>query len=485
MKQLSCEMCGSTDIIKQDGVFVCQSCGMKYSVEEAKKMMVEVEGTVKVDNSEKLKNLYQTARRYRDQDNSENAAKYYDMILAEDPNSWEALFYSVYFTAKGCTIAGITSAAINVTNCLDDVYRLIEENEAPADALRYSTEVHNKCSELSELFQVAAKNHYKDIDFEIRYQYEGEYNARKSAASGLRIHSVKLWSSIHDRIKKEEADKIAAASAEESFDDVLAKAFDARGRGERYMANALIDLLISRFPNSPVPLIAKAVVDGKLSYLKTAAQFSMTEDDKKRLNTFADSIKPLLVDAASQYDYDAVKYLLDLGVDANYTYGENSPSALWNVSAKTIAESSKLEAATKIAKILLDSGADINVEYINIALYNDKTPEPIAKLILEKYPDAKKGKAPSSGGCYVATAVYGSYDCPQVWTLRRYRDYTLAETWYGRAFIHTYYAVSPTLVKWFGDTQWFKNMWKPKLDRMVEDLRAEGVEDTPYEDKAW
>ena len=41
----------------------------------------------------------------------------------------------------------------------------------------------------------------------------------------------------------------------------------------------------------------------------------------------------------------------------------------------------------------------------------------------------------SSGGCYVATAVYGSYDCPQVWTLRRYRDYTLAETWYGRAFI--------------------------------------------------
>ena len=36
MKQLTCEMCGSTDLMKQDGVFVCQSCGMKYSVEEAK-----------------------------------------------------------------------------------------------------------------------------------------------------------------------------------------------------------------------------------------------------------------------------------------------------------------------------------------------------------------------------------------------------------------------------------------------------------------
>lgn len=89
------------------------------------------------------------------------------------------------------------------------------------------------------------------------------------------------------------------------------------------------------------------------------------------------------------------------------------------------------------------------------------------------------------GGCYVATAVYGSYDCPQVWTLRRYRDDTLAKTWYGRAFICLYYAISPSLVKWFGSTDWFRNMWKPKLDRMVSNLNSDGVEDTPYEDKKW
>ena len=91
----------------------------------------------------------------------------------------------------------------------------------------------------------------------------------------------------------------------------------------------------------------------------------------------------------------------------------------------------------------------------------------------------------SSGGCYVATCVYGSYDCPQVWTLRRFRDNTLAEIWYGRAFIHVYYAVSPTLVKWFGHTSWFKKLWKGKLDHMVENLNADGVEDTPYNDKVW
>ena len=91
----------------------------------------------------------------------------------------------------------------------------------------------------------------------------------------------------------------------------------------------------------------------------------------------------------------------------------------------------------------------------------------------------------NSSGCYVATAVYGSYDCPQVWTLRRYRDYTLAETWYGRSFICTYYAISPMLVKWFGKTDWFKNMWKPKLDKMVKELNQRGVADTPYQDRNW
>lgn len=89
----------------------------------------------------------------------------------------------------------------------------------------------------------------------------------------------------------------------------------------------------------------------------------------------------------------------------------------------------------------------------------------------------------NTGGCYVATCVYGSYDCPQVWTLRRYRDYTLAKSWYGRAFIRSYYAVSPTLVKWFGNTGWFKKMWQGKLDRMVAKLQAKGVESTPYKDR--
>ncbi len=91
----------------------------------------------------------------------------------------------------------------------------------------------------------------------------------------------------------------------------------------------------------------------------------------------------------------------------------------------------------------------------------------------------------TSGGCYIATAIYGSYDCPEVWTLRRFRDLKLAESVFGRAFIKLYYSTSPTLVKWFGKTLFFKKTFKPILDKLVYVLQHEGVESTPYKDIEW
>lgn len=95
----------------------------------------------------------------------------------------------------------------------------------------------------------------------------------------------------------------------------------------------------------------------------------------------------------------------------------------------------------------------------------------------------RRQEAEQKSGCYIATAVYGSYDCPEVWTLRRFRDNTLDRTWYGRAFIRAYYAVSPTLVRWFGKDSWFQALFRPMLDRLVDRLRQSGVEDTAYQDK--
>lgn len=89
---------------------------------------------------------------------------------------------------------------------------------------------------------------------------------------------------------------------------------------------------------------------------------------------------------------------------------------------------------------------------------------------------------PPSGGCYVATCVYGSYDCPQVWTLRRFRDNTLSLSPFGRAFIRMYYTISPMVVKCFGSYRWFHKLFKKPLDKWVKTLNSNGVENTPYND---
>lgn len=102
----------------------------------------------------------------------------------------------------------------------------------------------------------------------------------------------------------------------------------------------------------------------------------------------------------------------------------------------------------------------------------------------QSIPDFRKNpNVSSNSGCYIATCVYGSYDCPQVWTLRRFRDDTLDATWYGRLFIRCYYAISPALVKWFGNTTWFKKIWRGPLDSLVTKLNHDGVSDTFYHDR--
>lgn len=100
MNQLICEMCGSNELVKQDGMFVCQYCGCKYSVEEAKRMMIEgtvnVQGTVKVDNSSFVEKYLRNAHRALEKEDWEEVEKYYNMVEQNVPDSMEAVFFSSY-----------------------------------------------------------------------------------------------------------------------------------------------------------------------------------------------------------------------------------------------------------------------------------------------------------------------------------------------------------------------------------------------------
>lgn len=143
MKQLTCELCGSNDIAKQDGMFVCQHCGTKYSLEEARKMMVEgvvdVQGTVKVDNSLSVERFLANARRARQKEDWEETEKYYNLVEQNEPSNIEAIFYSSYGKAKMSLVdqdiykrQQIFKVLTNCVSVLDDNYdpSKSEENKA-------------------------------------------------------------------------------------------------------------------------------------------------------------------------------------------------------------------------------------------------------------------------------------------------------------------------------------------------------------------
>lgn len=354
MKTIVCEMCGNNNLVKQDGVFVCQYCGTQYSVEEAKKMMVEIEGsvdvsgsTVKVDNSASVEKYLQNARRAKSKEDWEETEKYYNLVEQNDPNNIEAIFYSSYGKAKSSLIDS-------------DLYK----RQAAFKVLQ------NSVSIIDDNFDVTRKDENKPIIEQISQDIFGMacstyvYNQKKNGY-GIVISSDKLQT---------------------------VTLFNELGR-EFMVALENIALKLPETNNSD-----------KVYYYSLALKHA--------------------------------EYILQNGSLANPKNFQ-----------------------------------DIIMEYHKIINKYDST---------HVVPTSPPAAGQKQSGCYVATCVYGSYNCPQVWTLRRYRDNTLGATWYGRAFIKIYYAISPTLVKWFGHTKWFKKMWKNKLDKMVKKLNDQGVEDTPY-----
>jgi len=77
-------------------------------------------------------------------------------------------------------------------------------------------------------------------------------------------------------------------------------------------------------------------------------------------------------------------------------------------------------------------------------------------------------RSSSSGGCYIATMAYGSYEHPQVMVLRRYRDEVLARNKLGNALILIYYAISPHLVERFRNHYAINQLIRKTLDRFIK-----------------
>lgn len=326
MKALTCELCGGNQLVKKDGMFVCEHCGTKYTAEEARKLFV----TVTVDHTEETDKLLTLARRARQEDNIEDAHRYYELVLRDRPNDWEAAFYEAYFGVRNVQVSMIYQGAEEITAMLSSVLPLVKNHVPPHEHRVTLSEIVGRVQSLADDFMSVANNKYANyLNVPKR---RGEYILHTQAVGTL--------------------------------------------------YTTLFNNLRQYFPEEKE--LAQTVCHSALQHLKTARITSA-----------------------------------DLRESINYIKGQLSSL--------------------------------------------DPTYKP--------------------GGCYVATCVYGSYDCPPVWTLRRFRDQILAATAPGRAFIRAYYAVSPALVRRFGRARWFRALTKRPLDALVRRLRRQGVADTPYADR--
>lgn len=196
MQAMVCELCSSTDIIKQDGVYVCQNCGTKYSVEEARKLI----GAVAVEKKDEADNMLILARRAKEENNNENAAKYYDLVLQKDPTNWEASFYLVYFQAMGCRIINIANAAYSIANNLDGTIKLIHDHVPEGEQDAALKEVKLRSTMICLMLSGAAINHYNN---------HSSVDGVADECSGRVVAAGSILSTLESALKKHFPDKQA------------------------------------------------------------------------------------------------------------------------------------------------------------------------------------------------------------------------------------------------------------------------------------
>lgn len=105
MKKIVCELCDSTEFVKEGGMFICQGCGTKYTAEEAKNLMKEVEGAVAVSggastvtvsavnpNQQQIENILILASTAYEASNLQEAETYCNKAIELDVASYKAWF---------------------------------------------------------------------------------------------------------------------------------------------------------------------------------------------------------------------------------------------------------------------------------------------------------------------------------------------------------------------------------------------------------
>jgi hypothetical protein len=82
-------------------------------------------------------------------------------------------------------------------------------------------------------------------------------------------------------------------------------------------------------------------------------------------------------------------------------------------------------------------------------------------------PEAASDSGGWGGGCFIATAAYGSYIEPHVMTLRHLRDTHLLTNKLGTSFVHAYYRYSPPIADYIAEHDVLRSVVRVGLTPLV------------------
>ena len=203
---VKCPDCGAT--VNLDGsreYGFCNYCGAKVMQD---KVVVEHRGSVSINNSPKIEQWLKSARTSMSTGFNEQAAKYYDLVLTENPNHWEAVFYSKYCRALSCRIYEVQSVTVSLMKAANLSIDLAEA--LPKDSFRNAVrQISDSFVSFCELAYSSCLSGFSDAWPNVSSSYIDDHNMRimtliiSAVTAGKHIDGKEAVSDLADPLLRE------------------------------------------------------------------------------------------------------------------------------------------------------------------------------------------------------------------------------------------------------------------------------------------